>query len=110
MLLISLNEFAINLVSNSFFLWLIISWLNHRQTEDEASIQIGSTRLFGVVFVSQLSALYFAIPGINYLLAIAVSSYLINLASSPGWSRSFLIALLSNAGSLALIGLIRLSH
>jgi len=108
MLLISLNEFAINLISNGLFLWLFISWTNSRQSRNSSPINMQLTRFIGTIFVSQLAAFYVAIPVVNYLLAIVLGGYLINLFSSCGWNRSLLIALLSNAGSLALISLIRL--
>ena len=108
MSLISLNEFAINLISNSFFLWLAISLTNKYLSINNSLINIELPRLLGTVFVSQLAAFYVAIPAVNYLIAIALSGYLINLFSSSGWSRSLLVALLSNASSLVLISLIRL--
>ena len=106
MLLISLNDFIINLLSNSLFIWLTISQINQRQ--DTTDIALSSTRLWAAVFSSQLSALYCAIPGVNYLLAIMVSSYLLNLYSTMRYRQSILVALLSNTGSLALLSLIRL--
>jgi len=108
MLLISLNEFAINLISNGLFLWILISLANNRRARNSSPINVRLSRLVGTVFVSQLAGFYLAIPVVNYLFAIVLCGYLINLFSSCGWSRSLLVALLSNAGSLALISLIRL--
>ena len=108
MLLISLNDFIINLLSNSLFIWLTISQINQRQDTETTDIALSSTRLWAAVFSSQLSALYCAIPGVNYLFAIIVSSYLLNLYSTMRYRQSILVALLSNTGSLALLSLIRL--
>jgi len=108
MLLISLNQFAINLVSNSLFLWLSIILANSRQTENKLPIALEFKHLSLVVFNSQLIGLYFAIPGVNYLFIIAASSYLIHLFSACTWRLSFLLALVSNISSLVLISLLHL--